>query len=199
MGRNEEQNELIRKRRMEEIEDGALYYFAKYGLAGAKISDLSKYLGISQGLLYRYYSSKEELFRTCSKKWIESRDQNFKGLVEAPIPAKEKILFLTKHVEESLRKDKKFASYFTIFENDSLTSGVEKGSMFSSWSSEPIEMLASIIMQGQKEESLHEGNPYQLSIGYWELVFAFSHNYISSGTLENYDFNLLNRLLIKNV
>ncbi len=33
MGRNEEMNESIRKKRMEEIEGGALYYFAKYGLA----------------------------------------------------------------------------------------------------------------------------------------------------------------------
>lgn len=199
MGRNEEQNERIRKQRKEEIENGALYYFAKYGLAGAKISDLAKFLGISQGLLYRYYASKEELFRTCSEKWIEDRDQNFKGLIHAPMCAKDKILFLTRHVEMSMKKDKKFASYFTIFENDSLTSGVGKGSMFSRWSSEPIEMLADIIRQGQEEKTVHEGNPYQLSIGYWELVFAYSHNYISSDTLENYDFNLLNRLLIKNV
>lgn len=199
MGRNEIKNLEQRKETMEKIENGALYYFAKYGLAGAKISDLSKYLGISQGLLYRYYPSKEELFRTISKKWIENRDHNFSGLVSAPISAKEKILFLTKHVEDSLRRDMKFAAFFTIFENDSLTSGTGGGTQFRAWSSEPIQMLAKIIEQGQKENEIHPGNSVQMSISYWGLVFAISHNYISSGNLDGYDFNLLNRLLIKNI
>ncbi len=114
MGRNEEMNESIRKKRMEEIEGGALYYFAKYGLAGARISDLAKYLGISQGLLYRYYPSKEALFKTCSQKWISTRDQIFKELVEVKMSAEDKILALTKHVETSMKKNKIFACYLKM-------------------------------------------------------------------------------------
>ena len=175
-----EMNESIRKKRMEEIEGGALYYFAKYGLAGARISDLAKYLGISQGLLYRYYPSKEALFKTCSQKWISTRDQIFKELVEVKMSAEDKILA------------------FTIFENDSLTSGTKEGSLFFKWSAQPIEMLSKIIEQGQREGTIHKGNSIQLSIGYWELVFAYSHNYIASDSLENFDFNLLNRILLIN-
>lgn len=199
MGRNEEKNLEQRKIMMEKIEDGALYYFAKYGLAGAKISNLSKYLGISQGLLYRYYSSKEELFRVVSKKWIEMRDANFQGLVDAPISGKEKILFLTNYVKTSMIKDKKFAAFFTIFENDSLTSGTKEGTIFHKWSNEPIVMLARIIEQGQKEGEVHLGNSAQMAISYWGLVFSMSHNYIASDSYEWYDFNMLNRLLIKNI
>ncbi|MDE7214146.1 MAG: TetR/AcrR family transcriptional regulator [Anaeroplasmataceae bacterium] len=199
MGRNEEKNLEQRKETIQKIEDGALYYFAKYGLAGTKISDLSKYLGISQGLLYRYYPSKEELFKTISKKWIEMRDTNMQGLVDAPIRGGMKIKQLTNYIEKSMNKDKKFASFFTIFENDSLTSGTKEGSLFYTWSNEPIQMLAKIIEQGQKEGDVHEGNPYQMAVSFWGLVFAISHNYISSDTLEWYDFNLLNRLLIKNI
>lgn len=199
MGRNEELNASIRKKRMQEIEEGALYYFAKYGLAGSKISDLSKYIGISQGLLYRYYSSKEELFQVISKKWIENRDNRFQNLTEAPLTAKEKIYILTNYVETSLKKDIQFASFFTIYENDSLTSGTKEGTLFYSWCNEPCSMLAKIIEQGQKEGDIHEGNPLKMAISYWGLVFAISHNYISSGSLDGYDFNMLNRLLVKNV
>ncbi|MDE6241647.1 MAG: TetR/AcrR family transcriptional regulator [Anaeroplasmataceae bacterium] len=199
MGRNEEKNIEQRKETVNKIEDGALYYFAKYGLAGTKISDLSKYLGISQGLLYRYYSSKEELFKTVSKKWIEMRDNNMQDLVDAPIRGGMKIKQLTNYVEKSMTRDKKFAAFFTIFENDSLTSGTKEGSLFHTWSNEPILMLAKIIEQGQQEGDVHPGNPYQMAISYWGLVFAISHNYISSDTLEWYDFNMLNRLLIKNI
>ncbi|MDE7263862.1 MAG: TetR/AcrR family transcriptional regulator [Anaeroplasmataceae bacterium] len=200
MGRNEEVNQILRKKRMEEIEEGALYYFAKYGLRGAKISDLSKYLGISQGLIYRYYASKEELFKVVSSKWIQNRDTNFQGLVEAPISSVEKIKFLTKHVETSIRADKKFAAFFTIFENESLTSGTKEGTMFYDWSNEPITMLATIIRQGQENhEPIHEGDPFQMAVGYWGYVFAVSHNYISTDSLAWYDLNILNRMLIKNM
>ncbi len=200
MGRNQELNQMMRKKRMEEIEEGALYYFAKYGLAGAKVSDLAKYLGISQGLLYRYYASKEELFKVVSSKWIQNRDTNFQELVDAPISSVEKIKFLTKHVETSIKADKKFASFFTIFENDSLTAGTHPGTKFYDWSQEPTTMLANIIRQGQEShEPIHEGNPYQMAVGYWGFVFAASHNYISTDHLDWYDFTMLNRLLIKNV
>lgn len=200
MGRNEETNQILRKKRMEEIEEGALYYFAKYGLAGAKISDLSKYLGISQGLIYRYYASKEELFKVVSSKWIQNRDTNFQGLVDAPISSVEKIKFLTKHVEQSIKSDKKFASFFTIFENDSLVSGTKEGTLFYEWSNEPILMLSNIIRQGQENnEPIHKGDPVQMAVSYWGYVFAVSHNYISSDSLEWYDLNMLNRMLIKNI
>ena len=71
--------------------------------------------------------------------------------------------------------------------------------LFHIWSNEPIVMLAKIIEQGQREGDIHEGDPYKMAISYWGLVFAISHNYISSETLEWYDFNMLNRLLIKNI
>ncbi|MCM1130532.1 MAG: TetR/AcrR family transcriptional regulator [Roseburia sp.] len=199
MGRNEEKNLEQRQETINKIELGSLYYFAKYGLAGTKISDLSKYLGISQGLLYRYYSSKEELFKMVSKKWIETRDNNMQGLVDAPMKGKDKILFLTNYVKNSMGKDKKFASFFTIFENDSLISGTKEGTLFHTWSNEPTLTLAKIIEQGQQEGDVHQGNSYQMAISYWGLVFAISHNYIASETVEWCDFNMLNRLLIKNM
>ncbi|MDE5715015.1 MAG: TetR/AcrR family transcriptional regulator [Anaeroplasmataceae bacterium] len=199
MSRNEEKNLEQKNKTMEKIENGALYYFAKYGLAGAKVSDLSKYLGISQGLLYRYYPSKEALFKTISEKWIMKRDHNFQGLVEMDIPAKEKVLFLTNYIEESIRKDMQFACFFTIFENDSLTSGTKEGTLFYAWSNGPCRFLADIIAQGQKEGGFYTGDPLKLSISYWGLVFAICHNYIASDSLEGYDFKILNRILLKNI
>lgn len=79
-----------------------------------------------------------------------------------------------------------------------MTSGTKEGTLFFKWSAQPIEMLSKIIEQGQREGTIHKGNSIQLSIGYWELVFAYSHNYIASDSLENFDFNLLNRILLIN-
>ncbi len=48
--------------RKKEILTGALKVFAKKGYDKTTITDISKELGISQGLCYRYYSSKEEIY-----------------------------------------------------------------------------------------------------------------------------------------
>ena len=48
--------------RKEEILQGALRVFARKGYDKTTITDISKELGISQGLCYRYYASKEEIY-----------------------------------------------------------------------------------------------------------------------------------------
>ncbi len=199
MGRNMDKNLEQRQKTKEKIENGALLYFAKYGLAGAKISDLAKFLGIAQGLLYRYYPSKEALFKEVCEKWIQQRDDGYLKLATSPLTAKEKIMRITENIKISLERDYRLAAIFTIFENESLAHGVAEGSAFAMWSKEPIEILARIIVQGQQEGDIHMGDAIQMSVTYWGLVFAMGHNQISSGTIASYDISLLNRLLIKNV
>lgn len=199
MGRNMDKNLEQRQKTKEKIENGALLYFAKYGLAGAKISDLAKFLGIAQGLLYRYYPSKEALFKEICEKWIQQRDDGYTKLDSSGLSAKEKILRITENIKMNLEKDYRLAAIFTIFENESLSHGVAQGSAFDTWSKEPIELLAKIIAQGQQEGEIHLGDPRKMSVTYWGLVFAIGHNLISSGTISGYDISMLNRLLIKNI
>ena len=48
--------------RKQEILSGALLVFARKGYDKTTISDIARELGISQGLCYRYYASKEEIY-----------------------------------------------------------------------------------------------------------------------------------------
>lgn len=48
--------------RKKEILKGALKVFSKKGYDKTTITDIAKELGISQGLCYRYYASKEEIY-----------------------------------------------------------------------------------------------------------------------------------------
>ncbi|MGN1167575.1 MAG: TetR/AcrR family transcriptional regulator, partial [Lachnospiraceae bacterium] len=48
--------------RKQEILDGAIRVFARKGYDKTTIADIAKALNISQGLCYRYYSSKEEIY-----------------------------------------------------------------------------------------------------------------------------------------
>ena len=60
--RSEEQNTLLKDERREQILSAALKVFALRGFSATKISDIVAEGGISHGLLYHYFSSKEEIF-----------------------------------------------------------------------------------------------------------------------------------------
>uniref|UniRef100_UPI00114CEC9E helix-turn-helix domain-containing protein n=1 Tax=Thermogemmatispora onikobensis TaxID=732234 RepID=UPI00114CEC9E len=63
MPRSEQANQQIRDERRRQILHVAAEIFARRGLAETRISDIAEASGISQGLIYRYFSSKEELFK----------------------------------------------------------------------------------------------------------------------------------------
>ena len=61
MPRTEKQFEEIRATKKALILDAALQVFARDGYHNASISKISKQAGISKGLMYNYFNSKEEL------------------------------------------------------------------------------------------------------------------------------------------
>ncbi len=63
MPRSKEQNAKIREATREKIQSAAGQLFAQKGLAGTNVQEIADLAGISIGLLYRHYKTKEELFR----------------------------------------------------------------------------------------------------------------------------------------
>ena len=55
--------------RKEEILDAAVHVFAKKGYEKTSITDIAREIGISQGLCYRYYVSKEEIYDAALDKY----------------------------------------------------------------------------------------------------------------------------------
>jgi len=61
MPRTKEQNKVIRKERKQSIMDTALQLFAENGFENTSIANIAKHAGISQGLVYSYFESKDDL------------------------------------------------------------------------------------------------------------------------------------------
>jgi Transcriptional regulator len=82
--RSKQQNEMARKNATEKILKAAAAVFAAKGQA-ATMADIAAEAGISQGLAYHYFTSKEEILTTLVKKVAESgggpaeRIQKIKG------------------------------------------------------------------------------------------------------------------------
>lgn len=72
MPRSAAANEQIRTQRRDDILRAATPVFARKGFAGTRIADLAEASGMSQGLLYRYFASKDEVFAAIVAETVRS-------------------------------------------------------------------------------------------------------------------------------
>ena len=87
--------------RKKEILRGALKAFSKKGYDRTTITDISKELGISQGLCYRYYASKEEIYDAALEEYSDHIvNSNIKRFDDDKRSFKEKIMDFSGNVEE---------------------------------------------------------------------------------------------------
>jgi AcrR family transcriptional regulator len=80
-----EQNELIREGKRKHIMDAALDLFSSRGFHATSIEKIAQKASISKGLMYNYFSSKEELMRSIVvsgyEKLNEAFDPNHDGIL----------------------------------------------------------------------------------------------------------------------
>jgi AcrR family transcriptional regulator len=75
--RTQKQFKVIREEKKTLIMDVALEHFAKEGYFNTSISHIAKHAGISKGLLYNYFVSKEELLSEIVKRSMEEISRSF--------------------------------------------------------------------------------------------------------------------------
>jgi AcrR family transcriptional regulator len=79
--RTKEQNEKIRRTRKREILDAARQVFAERGFHRTRMSDIARAAGVSQGTLYHYFESKDELFLALCFTWADLMEAGIRELV----------------------------------------------------------------------------------------------------------------------
>jgi AcrR family transcriptional regulator len=72
------QNQKLRQARQEQILEAARKVFATQGFHNTRMSDIAQATGVSQGTLYHYFNSKDELFLAVLNVWSEQ----IKSIVE---------------------------------------------------------------------------------------------------------------------
>ena len=78
--------------RPREIADAAFKMFAEKGYAATRIDDVAKRAGVSKGLTYLYYKTKEDLFKAVVKNVVVRRVESLIGNVESTELSSEEFL-----------------------------------------------------------------------------------------------------------
>ena len=192
MPKSQEMCLKIREETRSRILHDSMLYFAKNGFAGTKISDLAKAIGIGQGSLYVYFKSKEELFNEIFKLANSNKEiKDLKTLALLPIPAKKKVMILSKKIIEDYAAKIALNTQMMLEKN-------EFASNETTYQSEVYRITEKIIVQGQKENSIVDGLPIKLADYYWGVVYLYALKKLFTTQYELITEKDLARVLLKN-
>jgi len=116
MPRTKKQFEEIRKSSRQKILDAALEVFAKEGYHSSTVSFIAKTAGISQGLLYNYFKSKEEVLHELMIGMMENLMGEFLPIKNyEKVTRKDIVNFINIGIDLVLENPKYWKLYFSVF------------------------------------------------------------------------------------
>ena len=89
--------------KFQNIIEGALQLYSKYGIKSVTMDDIAKELGISKKTLYLYVKDKEDLVRQVMSYQLEIQDVKFKLVSDKNNNAIETLVEVSKHIVEFLK------------------------------------------------------------------------------------------------
>jgi AcrR family transcriptional regulator len=165
---NKEQLNQIRDERKEQIMGAALKVFARRGIAGTKISMIAEEAGVSQGLFYHYFKSKDEAFIALVQEAMEVSYTGTKSLHNMPNSSLEKIKYLT----QSILKDESKYYFLLIYQarmSEDLPDRVKE--LFSQYSMKTyVDLMMPIFEEGQRSGDIVAGDLEELISSYFSII-----------------------------
>ncbi len=172
MARNQKQNEKMREERTLQIKGAALRLFASRGLTATKMRDISEAVGMAQGLIYHYYSSKDSIYQELILEALEKMNTAVFQLKDLPVPPHQKIGMAVEKILETIRDSEDFV------QTCNLIAGAAGSEMFPEAVKAEMDLkrevpyreIAGILAAGQQEGTIRDGNPDQLAILFWTII-----------------------------
>lgn len=169
--RKREQNEQMRAETLEKIKWAAMHVFAENGYHGTTMKQISAATGLSYGLVYHYYPSKEELFRNLVDMSLDASIGTIVPALEISGSAWEKLENLCKvMVEVSFRGE---AALYFIIALQAMTQGRNIPGLMEhiqKRSSKHYETIIPIIAEAQASGQAATGNPATIAASFFAYV-----------------------------
>ena len=194
MTRNAEHNQRMRDERREKILHHSLRLFATKGLYATKISDIAAEVQMSQGLLYHYFRSKEEIFTELIREAFEKMNTAAYMLEELPLTPREKIRMAIVQLLRSIEESEDFASTVLLNAQAGISQATpaEAQSIIREESSIPYAVVERIMREGQKDGSIKQHDARELSLVFWTTIKGLAmHKAVYGAAYKSPDVDIL--------
>lgn len=163
MGVREQQKE---KRRHEILEAG-LDLFIRKGYSATKIKDIADHVGMSVGLLFHYFETKEKLYEELVRIGISGPMSIMANMEMQPLEffekSAEQIFY---YIQSEPFTAKMFVLMNRVFYNESTPQSIQD--MMKDF--DVFTPTAQLMKKGQEDGTIREGDPYALGIAYWSAI-----------------------------
>ena len=196
MPKTEEQNKKIRDERQEQIVQAALKVFARRGMAAAKIGDIAKEAGLSHGLVYHYFASKEEIFTTIVKRALEGSALVVQYAKMQPGTPLDKLRWMTQMILDSINGE---GAYLFLIMTQAFTSDAVPAEVKELLSGEAasaaMQNLIPIIQDGQRTGDIAKDDPEKLAVLYFSMIQGLAINRVHQQDFAMPDAEMVLRIL----
>ncbi len=156
--------EQQREKRRQEILVAGLDLFIRKGYASTKISDIAKQVGMSVGLLFHYFESKEALYKELITLGVSEPmkivdDNNGEPIVFFENVAKQ----ILQYLREATYTAKMFVLMKQAFQSEAAPSSVKE--LLAGF--DVYTPTAVMIERGQANGTIRDGDSYALAIAFW--------------------------------
>ena len=171
MPRTKAQFLVMQDKARERILDAGLHLFARKGVAATGVTEIAREAGISLGLLYHYFASKEALFAALVNMALRGAMDALTSCEQEEPSAVRQIKRISVMIQKTLQRDDRTAYYFLLLlqaglAGDAFTVSGEPAVDLAG-AGAPFDHLEKLIRIGQAEKTVRPGDPRQLAQLYW--------------------------------
>lgn len=173
MPRNVERDRECRKERCDQILEAAVALFSEKGLAATKISDIAKKPGMSCGLIYNYFQSKEEIYISIVDNSLSGLKRNIEQVQPLRMNPQQKLMRLLDTMDCRPFRE---AMFQHMFIDQLLVSETVSPPLKDSVKSKMIanvHAVSTIIGEGQALGQFIDGDPRELAYYLLTLIQSF--------------------------
>jgi AcrR family transcriptional regulator len=156
-----------REKRRQEILLYGLDTFIKKGFAATKIRDIANELGISTGLFFHYFESKESLYEELIGIALQGATGIMTYDAEDPINFFETI---TKEIMDSFIENSMSAKLFLLVNQAIVNESVSPRIKEAISKINNLQLSIPIIIRGQEKGVIKRGNPLALATAFWGSI-----------------------------
>lgn len=177
MPRTEEANQRIRAERRAQILDAAAQLFAYKGLAGTRTADIAAACTMSEGLLFHYFASKEDVFRAVIEVALQAAGAPAQAISQQPGTPLEKMRWLLRaYLPGMWSKPAYFLVILQALNSETTPEALRERVL--EQSTRNLNIYQQLIVEGQATGEMAQGDPALLT-----LVFGACIQGLGSGVL----------------
>lgn len=171
MPRGKALNEQMRMETLDKIEKGAILVFAEYGYYGTTMKKIAEKTGLSYGLVYHYFESKEAIFLHIVNAALDDSTETFELIKLGQGSIHDRIM----HMSEVLI-ERSFGAYATInfqIVLQAMTQGKDIEGLKETImvrSKQVYDIIIPLIIEGQSAGLIIEEDPFALAMTYLSTV-----------------------------